>query len=1096
MNRKKTRTVASRNTRRARIVRPAAAGSAEDAPAEETTERKRAEEAPRGSREQYRFLFDNMLNGLAYCRMDYEDGIPQDFVYLAVNPAFERLTRLKDVVGKKVSEVIPGIRRTNPELFEIYGRVALSGKPEQIETYVDSLGIWFSIAVYSPRREHFVAVFDNITERKRAEQRTAWLASFPELNPSPVIEADLCSGALHYANPAARRLFSDLEQHGLAHPWLEGLVEFLAAMRAAGTTVAQRKVTLGGRCFQQNVSYSFTDNRVRVYGIDITACKQAEDALRASEEQFRLLVEGVKDYAIFLLDSDGTVRSWNAGAQWITGYEAGEVVGRHFSCFYTPEDVADGKPDRDLRAAMEAGRLEDESWRVRKDGSRFWASVVTTPLRDAAGTFRGFVRVARDVTARKQAEEELRRVNRALRVLTECNKALVRTTDEADLLQRICATLVESGGYRVAWVGLAEAGGEQLVRPIAHAGYEDGYLNRVKITWGDDEHRRGPTGTAIRTGLPCVIRDTFSDPRFAPWREHAQQMGYRSALALPLAHDAHTFGSLSIYSADPAAFDEAELSLLEELAEDVAYGLGALRTRAHQDLAEQALHQSVARLRSLVDNAAYGIGHISLEGYFVAANPALVRMLGYDSETELLRIPVVNVFRDPAAARVLAQQGDKSERIEGLEVELTRKDGSYALVRLSGRVVRAADGTLEAVEIITEDVTRQRQLEDQLRQAQKMEAVGRLAGGIAHDFNNLLTAVMGYSELVLGQLEANHPLRADLEQIRRAGESAASLTRQLLAFSRKQTLQPEVLNLNEQVASVDKLLRRVIGEDVALVTVPGRDLDFVKVDPGQLEQVIVNLAVNARDAMPNGGTLTIQTANVVLDDAYARTHVGAVAGPYVMLAVGDTGCGMTPEVRAHLFEPFFTTKKRGKGTGLGLSTVYGIVKQSNGYIWVDSEVGKGTTFRIYLPPCGASKPRRVPRAPHRQVAGGETILLVEDDVPLKELAARTLRDYGYKVVQAGNAEEALDVCEQHRGPIHLLLTDVVLPGLSGPALAERLRALRPRIKVLFMSGYLHPSMSRDALLAVGGAFLQKPYTMAALAQKARGVLGSRRKKHR
>lgn len=388
-----------------------------------------------------------------------------------------------------------------------------------------------------------------------------------------------------------------------------------------------------------------------------------------------------------------------------------------------------------------------------------------------------------------------------------------------------------------------------------------------------------------------------------------------------------------------------------------------------------------------------------------------------------------------------------------------------------------------------EEHAEHRHLEQQLRQAQKMEAVGRLAGGIAHDFNNLLTVINGYGQLISDCLPPKHSLRANAEEILRAGERAATLTRQLLAFSRKQIMAPAVLNLNHIVAELEKMLRRLIGEDIELVTSLDADLGNVRADPGQIEQVIMNLVVNARDAMAHGGKLTIETANVLLDESYVREHAGANIGPHVMIGVSDTGIGMDQETQTHLFEPFFTTKEQGRGTGLGLSTVYGIIKQSGGSIWVYSEIGQGAAFKIYLPrvdvPADSSKPtRRRDKLPK----GTETILLIEDAEGVRKLMQQILTQNGYAILAAEDGDQAFQLLGQHAGPIHLLLTDIVLPRMGGPEIALRMRALRPGIRVLFTSGYTDQGVVENGVLESGIAFLQKPFAADGLCRKVREVL--------
>jgi len=390
------------------------------------------------------------------------------------------------------------------------------------------------------------------------------------------------------------------------------------------------------------------------------------------------------------------------------------------------------------------------------------------------------------------------------------------------------------------------------------------------------------------------------------------------------------------------------------------------------------------------------------------------------------------------------------------------------------------------------DRTENRRLEEQLRQSQKVEAIGRLAGGIAHDFNNLLTAIVGYSDLALTNLGEDSPLSADIIEIRKAGQRAATLTRQLLAFSRKQVLQPIVLDLNDVVSNTDKMLRRLIGEDIELVTLLGKDLGCVRADPGQIEQIILNLTLNARDAMLQGGKLTIETANVELDEAYARRHIAVEPGSYVMLAVSDNGLGMDAETQEHLFEPFFTTKEVGKGTGLGLSTVYGIVKQSCGNISVHSEPRKGTLFQIYFPRVHeAAEVWEQPRkSDPERLTGTETVLLVEDQGIVRNLVRHVLERREYTVLEASHGEEALQLANRHEGSIHLLVTDVVLPRMSGRQLAERIAALRPEVRVLYMSGYTDDAIVHHGVLDPGISFLQKPFTPDALARKIREILDS------
>ena len=389
---------------------------------------------------------------------------------------------------------------------------------------------------------------------------------------------------------------------------------------------------------------------------------------------------------------------------------------------------------------------------------------------------------------------------------------------------------------------------------------------------------------------------------------------------------------------------------------------------------------------------------------------------------------------------------------------------------------------------IGEDITQQARLEAQLRQSQKMEAVGRLAGGVAHDFNNLLTVILGTTAILLAEARPSDPMNVDLTEIKSAGERAAALTGQLLAFSRQQVLEPRVIDLNALITNIERMLGRIIGEDIQLSAVLADGLGSVLADPGQIEQVILNLAVNSRDAMPQGGMLTIETANVDLDADYASDHVSVRPGRYVMLAVADTGTGMDAATRAHVFDPFFTTKPKGKGTGLGLAMVYGIVKQSGGAIWLYSEPGRGATFKIYLPradePTAPHEPLKAPTS----VTGTETILSVEDEEPVRTITRKMLEKRGYRVFSAATGQEALRIVEEHPGSISLLITDVIMPAMSGRVLAEQLQQIQPELQVLYVSGYTDEAIMQHGVLAEGVNFLQKPFTGEALARKVRQVL--------
>jgi PAS domain S-box-containing protein len=508
--------------------------------------------------------------------------------------------------------------------------------------------------------------------------------------------------------------------------------------------------------------------------------------------------------------------------------------------------------------------------------------------------------------------------------------------------------------------------------------------------------------------------------------------------------------------------------------------------------AQESLRRSEINFRSLVTNAPYGICRCDSAGQILSVNPAWVATLGYSSAQDLLGKHLAVLYADTRQWFEVADRLRSAAPFTGVVAEWIRKDGTPIAVRVSGRSVFGARNE-KSFELFAEDVTERRGLEQQLRQSQKMEAVGRLAGGIAHDFNNLLMVISGYSEFLLERVGANPALRAPAQEITSAAQRASSLTRQLLAFSRKQMLAPKVLDLNAIVAENLKMLTRVIGEDIDLVMVPASNLGAVRADAGQIEQVIMNLAVNARDAMPAGGKLIIETSDISLDQDYARFHAPLRPGDYVLLSISDTGFGMDLETQSHIFEPFFSTKGP-KGTGLGLSTVYGIIKQSGGYILVESEPGKGATFKIYLPKVAEKpeQPLELVASPENAVIepGTETILLAEDEANLRYLARQFLEKQGYKVIEAADGAIAMQIAVAHEGIIHLLLTDVIMPGMNGRELAQRVSELRPNTKVLYMSGYTENVIGHNGTLDAGVRLLQKPFTLQDLRLKVREVLDS------
>jgi PAS domain S-box-containing protein len=548
------------------------------------------------------------------------------------------------------------------------------------------------------------------------------------------------------------------------------------------------------------------------------------------------------------------------------------------------------------------------------------------------------------------------------------------------------------------------------------------------------------------------------------------------------------------------AWDYVIKEHVKRLGAAVQSALERQRMRMRRKLTEQALGASETRYRRLFEAARDGILILDADtGLIVDVNPFLTELTGYSHDEFLQKhLWEIGPFKDAAASKAIFAELLAKTYVRYDDLPLQTRDGRTIAVEFVSNMYRV--DSLNVIQCNIRDLTARKRaederekLEEQLRMAQKLEAIGSLAGGIAHDFNNVLSVILGCTELAIGRVRENDGVRDELLEIRKAGERAAALTRQLLAFGRKQVLQPVLLNLNQVAVGVEKMLRRILGEDIDYAQVLAPDLGAVRADPGQIEQVLMNLVVNARDAMPKGGKLTIETSNVELDEEYAARHVAVKPGPYVHFAVTDTGCGMDAATQARIFEPFFTTKEKGKGTGLGLSTVYGIVKQSGGNIWVYSEPGQGTTFRVYLPREIAAATKVTSsrlKAISARPTGTETILVVEDEEAVCEIAKRILSMSGYTVLTAVTADAALRLCQAHEGTIHLLLTDVVMPQMGGKVLAERVALARPGIKVLYMSGYTDDAIVHHGTLDPGTHFISKPFSAADLTRKVREVLDS------
>jgi PAS domain S-box-containing protein len=689
-----------------------------------------------------------------------------------------------------------------------------------------------------------------------------------------------------------------------------------------------------------------------------------------------------------------------------------------------------------------------------------------------------------DITQRKQAEAALQRTMRALRTLSECNQTLVRAVDERQFTRDVCRLVVESAGYGMAWIGLLDGEDTSRVTPVASAGLEkDGGESGASIpdpTWGGTLVEQ-----ALRSGQVTVAHRDEDEAQGRSWREDAPQHDFASCIVLPITERHTCIGVLTIYAGEESAFDDNERALLTEVALDLGYGIATLRARLAQGKTAAQLEEERARTRAIYDHLPHAtfVWKHGDDGFTLVDFNETARAMTSGKVAELLGSGTTErEFGVPHLAEDLlrcAKEGGVTHR----EVDCLLPGAKQHRMVLTYGFIPP-----DMVLLHAEDFSELRRTEEQLVAAQRLEAVGRLAGGVAHDFNNMLSVILAHAEFLKEELHTSDPMWEDVEEIHEAGKRAAALTRQLLAFSRKQVLEPQVTNLNNVIEGIEGMLRRLLGEDISIEVKPAADLGNVMADPGQIEQVVMNLAVNARDAMPGGGKLTIDTCNVDLDEEYAVEHVSVAPGQYVRLSVSDNGTGMSSDVLKQIFEPFFTTKEKGKGTGLGLSTVYGIVKQSGGNIWTYSEPGLGTSFKIYLPRVDAPAIDHKRSQPAIGATGHETILVVEDEDSVRRATERILRMAGYRVLTAANGGEALLLCEKEHDQIDLLLTDVVMPRMSGGELADRLKELCPELKVLFTSGYTDDAILHHGVLESGTRFIGKPFSVASITTKVREVL--------
>jgi len=845
-------------------------------------------------------------------------------------------------------------------------------------------------------------------------------------------------------------------------------MEYIRTALETRTTVHfEYRLSIGGRevWFSGAIS-PMSGDQVVLVGRDITERRLAERELRETLSLLNATFESTAD-GILVVDLAGRIVSFNRtfAELWRIPDSILEAKDHAQTIAFVLEQLADPQgflsKVRDLYARPDASSFDVLTF---KDGRIF--ERFSQPQR-IAGKSVGRVWSFRDVTESKRAEQ----IQLATYRISEAAHAARTLQELFGAIHRIVGELMPAKNFYIA---LYDAANDDLTFPY--------HVDEYDTDFPSKKPGKGLTEYVLRTGQPLLVTPEVHAE--LERRGEVELIGPPSIdwVGVPLKIGDRTIGVLVAQTYAPGVrYRDTEKHILQFVSTQVAMAIERKRT-------EEQLHDSERKYRLLFETNPEPMFVYDFETLrILAVNGAAVARYGY-TEPEFLQLTLRDIRPPEEQGRLdeeLARRPDDGAVRAG--VRHWTKQGKRFDVDLVARPLEFAGRRARLV--LARDVSAQRQLEEQLRQSQKMEAVGQLAGGIAHDFNNLLTAILGSTQLLLHNTPSGDPRREDAEEIRHAGLRAAELTRQLLAFSRRQVLAPKVLDVNSVVANMDRMLRRLLGEDVELATSLDPAAGAVNADPGQLEQVLLNLAVNARDAMPGGGRLSIETTRVTLHDEHVERRHRMPAGDYVCLAVADTGVGMDETTQAHLFEPFFTTKEVGKGTGLGLATVYGIVKQSGGYIWVYSEPAHGTTVKVYLPHVPGVAEAPAPASEPQQVRGGdETVLLVEDAAPVRTLARRSLEARGYRVLDAADGPSALELSTRHAGGIAILVTDVVMPGMSGRELAERLAPARPSMKVLYTSGYTDDAMVRQGVLNAGVAFLQKPFVPDTLARKVREVL--------
>jgi|GEM_PF-222448 len=1089
--------------------------------ARDITQRKNSEEALRLSEKKYRELYQNLRDGSAVVNME---GKIVEF-----NEAFQKMLgyekeeiyklTYEDITPKKWHPIEDQVLRDQvfkkgySDIYEKeYRKKDGTIFPVNLRTYLiqdengTPIGMW--------------AFVRDISEQKQAEEslrsERQRLASLAENSPFGMVMIDQ-GGNFRYMNPKFRELFGyDLTdvpdgktwfrkaypnptyRHQVISEWLDDSKSFKSGEKRARIFTVTCKDGA-----QKNINFipvQLETGENLMACEDITERKRAEEALRESEERYRTILENIED-GYFEVDLPGNFTFFNDSLCRILGYSREEMIGMG-NQQYTDEENRK-KLFQAFNKVYNTGKsIKGFDWKVfRKDGTKLFGEVSVSLIKDSKGQSIGFRGIARDITERKQAEETLLESKANLvgvlestadGILAIDNQGKVITSNSRFVqLWRIPQELLEQGNDDALLVFVLD----QLLDPEA-------FLARVQALYDSDKEDNDvilfKDGRVFERYSRPLASESRMMGRVWSFRDITEHKQAEEALrrseesSKELAQENAIMAEIGRIISSTLNIDEVYERFNEEVNKLISFDRISVATINPKSPTVTIAYAWGNKIDGRIQGDVFPIENTTYAKLVANRSGILIQI---ESEDELKAYPhLLNTFRAGFRSTVSVPLISKNEVIGGLNFRsLIPNNYTEIDLNLAEKVGHQIAGAIANAQLFKELMQAEEDkiaIQEQFRQSQKMEAIGGLAGGIAHDFNNLLTVIKGYAELSCLGLDTSDPLRGNIEEILKASERATNLTRQLLAFSRRQILDFKVINLNTLLKDLDKMLHRILGEDIALAYHLPEDIGKVKTDPGQIEQVILNLAVNSRDAMPSGGKLTIETLNVELDEAYARTHMGVSPGQYVMLSVSDTGAGIDSKIRERIFEPFFTTKEKGKGTGLGLSTVYGIVKQSGGNIYVYTEPGLGTTFKIYLPRVEEEENHLQRKDLDISVSrGNETILLVEDEQSVRELAARILRDRGYQVYEAHDGNNALNMVQSHpERKFHLLLTDVVMPGMSGKELADRLKLTMPDLKVLFISGYTDNAIVHHGVLDKGVNFIQKPFTPESLARKLREVL--------